>query len=130
MINTQRRSFTLLEVLIALVLITTALPLLTAPYFYEALNLMQSTKARRLEQNLQRAKVHLLEAIHTKQLNPFTEAKGEWIRLEAMPNVDYQFTRKKPKPEDDSEKLELWEMRLRIKEWKGEPLKYLIVVKR
>lgn len=125
-----RRSFTLLEVLIALVLITIALPLLTAPYFYEALNLMQSTKARRLEQSLQQAKAQILESIHAKQLNPFGEPKGEWRKLETMPSVDYRFTRQKPKTDEEAASLELWEMSLRIKELKGDPLKYLIVVKR
>lgn len=130
MTKIRHRSFTLLEVLIALVLITIALPLLTAPYFYEALNLMQSTKARRLEQNLQQAKATLLEAIHTKQMNPFSEPKGEWTKLETMPAVDYRFTRQKPKSDEESEALELWEISLRIKDLKGEPLKYLLVVKR
>jgi Tfp pilus assembly protein FimT len=130
-VNTnRRRRFTLLEVLIALVLITTALPLLTAPYFYESLNLMQATKARRLENDLKKAKALILESIHTKQLNPFTETRGEWKKVQTMPAADYLFTRVKPKPDDAEEKVELWELSLRIKDLKGEPLKYLMVVKR
>lgn len=126
----RRQHFTLLEVLIALVLITTALPLLIAPYFFESLNLMQATKARRLETDLQKAKALLLESIHTKQLNPFTETKGEWKKVETMPTADYRFTRLKPKPEEAEEKIELWELSLKIKDLKGEPLKYLMVLKR
>lgn len=120
----KKRPFTLLEVLVALLLITTALPLLIAPYFYEMLHSSNYRKALLREDQQFKLQAALFEAMHLKKLKPLDTNLEEWKQVDpswlpaAFPKAFYQFTRVKPeKIKEPLPKVELWALTIR---WEDE----------
>lgn len=133
----KRRSFTLLEVLIALVLITTALPLLITPYFYEMVH--SSHYRKTIQREEQQATLHaaLFEALHFKKLKLSEAQLKEWKQVDpswvpaGMPKAFYKLDRLKPeKLTEVMPKVELWSITLRWEDDKNEQNPLYIVLEK
>lgn len=118
MIN--KRHFSLLEVLIALLLITAALPLLLSPFVYASVDQMETVKKMNLEKmafsqltttlaNLQMGIIPLSN-LETNQEYPFNEGSYRFKKLKS------------------GENFELWQITFTFKE--GKPFAFNFIVKR
>lgn len=121
----KKFNFTLLEVLIALLLISAALPLLIAPFFYASFDRQEALEKIRLEKAAQFAITQLLIDLHTKKIPPQEVEAGrsypvheEWFEaLEYKSQISgaYQFEKKWPLTEQSQQGPELWQVRIDLK---------------
>lgn len=129
LLSPRKREFTLLEVLIAILLVTFALPLLTAPFLYTARNYEADLDDAYLEKAAGFALVGLLGDLHKgrKLLGSFDAGLShpgmeEWFS-EAFPSpsgltVTYTLRKLKPSQKSEEEKtqnVELWEVSFLLK---------------
>lgn len=122
----SERRFSLLEVLIALMLITASLPLLLTPFIYATADQMETVQKLRLEKTSLYYLVTILEELHTggiplSQLEGDSEYpfKGEWKRedLKDLPITGtYKFKYIRKKTETEGQRVELWQTTIEIKD--------------
>lgn len=124
--QTNKRHFSLLEVLIALMLITASLPLLLTPFIYATADQQETVQKLRKEKTSLYYLVTILENLHTgsiplNQLDgtqeyPFRpEWKGEdWKTLPITGT--YKFKKIKDKKGNEGQQIELWELIIDIKD--------------
>lgn len=133
----KKRSFTLLEVLIALLLITTALPLLISPYLHEMIHASYYNKMLQREEERSMLRAAFFEALHLKKLklsdallDKWNEVDPSWLP-QGFPKASYKFTRIKPeKLSDPMPKVELWALILKWQDEKSEPNPLYIVLEK
>lgn len=133
----KRRSFTLLEVLIALLLITTALPMLISPYFHEMIHSTFYKKAMQREEQKSMLQVAFFEALHYKKLkladtllDKWNEVDPSWLP-QGFPKASYKFIRIKPeKIAEQPPKVELWALILKWQDDKNEQKPLYIVLEK
>ena len=125
----SRRSFSLLEVLIALMLITASLPLLLTPFIYATTDQIETVQKLRKEKTILYYLITILGELHTgaiplnqvggEQAYPF---KPEW-KVEDWKDLpvsgSYQFKKIKDKPISDNQTAELWQIIIEIRDGNG-----------
>jgi hypothetical protein len=125
----SRRQFSLLEVLIALMLITASLPLSLTPFIYATTDQIETVQKLRKEKSVLYYLVTILGELHTgaiplnqldgEQEYPF---KGEWKAddWKDLPITgSYKFKKMRDKPISEGQTLELWQTTIEIKEGVG-----------
>lgn len=119
------RRFSLLEVLIALMLITASLPLLLTPFIYATTDQMETVQKLRKEKTALYYLVTVLSELHTggiplNQLDGDQEYpfKPEWKAEENAPPVvgTYKFKKIRDKPIAEGQSVELWQTTIEIKD--------------
>ena len=119
----RKRSFTLIEVLIALALVSISLPLLLAPFYYEIRHLELYKKSVQREEDLLTLKTSLFEALHMKKIRISDEVLGQEKEVDpallppAFPKAYYILKRIKPeKLVDPMPKVELLSITIGFKD--------------
>ncbi len=125
----KKRPFSLLEVLIALTLISVSIPILINPYLFEVLNLNESERIMRQERTLSTLKAVLFEALHTGKIAVKEEDQNKWQEIDpTWTSLKGKFTltlnRKK---EDEAKRVELWNLTIALEGSKDNPQTYLFV---
>ena len=106
----RQRPFSLLEVLIGLALVTIALPLLLAPFFYEATNLEEGRKQLKAAEALNASFAIVLEALHAKKIPLENTPEAEWLQYE---KIAYKLKRIRPEEPEKEADVELWQLTLK-----------------
>lgn len=125
----SRRYFSLLEVLIALMLITASLPLLLTPFIYATTDQIETVQKLRKEKSVLYYLVTILSELHTGAI-PLNQLEGEqeypfkpewkadeWKDLPITGS--YKFKKIRDKSLEGGQKLELWQTTIEIKDGVG-----------
>lgn len=117
----KKRYFTLLEVLIAIMLITASLPLLLSVYVYATID--QKEALIKIKQ--ERAAFHYLTIILTElqtgaislnQLDSEQEYPLKTTSSEYAATGSYRFSKLRPQKDQEGEQVELWQMKLKFED--------------
>lgn len=128
----SKRHFSLLEVLIALLLITASLPLLLTPFIYATTDQMETVQKLRKEKTALYYLVTVLGELHSGAI-PLSQLDGEqpypfkpeWKEM-PVPGT-YKFKKIRDKPISEGQSVELWQTTLEIAD---SSFTYEFVVKR
>lgn len=120
----KRRHFSLLEVLIALMIITASLPLLLTPFIYATTDQMETVQKLRKEKTVLYYLITILGELHSGSI-PLSQLDGdqaypfkpewkaeEWKELPLTGT--YQFKKMKNKSLSEDQTVELYQMTLEI----------------
>lgn len=121
----KHKHFTLLEVLIAMLLISITLPVLITPFFYASVDQRETMEKIRLEKAAQFSITLLLVDLQTKQISPKDleidrayPIKSEWVKgigfSEPLAGT-YTFKKLRPTRNLQEQGAELWQVNFALR---------------